>query len=291
MSTARKELLVECSEADGIKDLTNNGANTNPSISAYDFTTMMTTVSDFYRDPNDGAGIDLYWCRDSFTPLQNAYSYASNPTTMYDAYFEQGPAEYTGSAVNPDPVTTGGNTIYWDYKWRNEAQLAHDAVYGGAAASCLMKASRDDVHLGHFIKLFLGHRKSYVVPDGATGRKLRIDSGLAATFDGNAQYGFDHTGSWVFVSGIADEKHWDAGQPLYDAATFVKVLDYSVAHELGHLVVDAAGAPGWTSDEHTNATNGSLMAHPPTMDLGVLDFTVEEISKIDLPNRVSVFTP
>jgi len=27
------------------------------------------------------------------------------------------------------------------------------------------------------------------------------------------------------------------------------------------------------------------------MDLGVLDFTVEEISKIDLPNRVSVFTP
>jgi hypothetical protein len=114
---------------------------------------------------------------------------------------------------------------------------------------------------------------------------------LAATFEGDATFGFAHTGSWVYVSGIADEKHWDAGQPLYNAAALVKILDYSVAHELGHLVIDARGAPGWSSDEHTNATNGSLMAHPPTMDLGLLRFTPEEIKKINLPNRVSASRP
>lgn len=283
LSIARKELLVEVSEADGIATTANNGTNTNRAAlqAAYNFTAIMGSVSAFYRDPTDGAEIDLYWCRDTFYPVAGVVSY-SNPAAppYFDAYFKHGDGvHFESPPVNPDPVTNGGNTVVWDHKWRAANQPSHDLRYLGGEMS-LIRASRNDVTLGDFVKLFLGHRHAQILT-----AQTRIYSSNAKTGENSTTA--ENNGSLVFVSGIADE-NLAKGVALYDSTTLRKVLDYAIAHEIGHLVIDAQSANGWTNDEHSNAQNGSVMRSDPVKDLDQLEFTVEELSKINLPGRSSL---
>ena len=80
-----------------------------------------------------------------------------------------------------------------------------------------------------------------------------------------------------------------ARPPFPTLSTYLlTLLNYTAAHEIGHLVIDARGAPGWDAEEHSNNTNGSLMRNPPTRDLRNSQFSVEEVRRVNLPGRISV---
>lgn len=241
----------------------------------------MRAVSGFYRDPIQGAAIDLYWCRDFFAPLVDAYSYQADPNTRYDAFFELGAGHFPSN----NSVLEGGDTIHFDHKWENEDEAAHDQVYDGGEVA-LLRHSRNDLELRQFVKLVLAHRMGQIVNDPDAIRKIRgMDAGLAASNDTGPVV---ETGSWVHISGVADETITQGqGQP-YDEGELSTVLRYTVAHELGHLIIDARGAPGWDLLEHTGPLNGSLMADPPTRDLEISSFSNQEVMRINLRERASV---
>jgi len=86
----------------------------------------------------------------------------------------------------------------------------------------------------------------------------------------------------VNVVSISEENFIENGVH-YSPGTFVDVLEYSIAHEVFHLIGGRHGLVSITPPNQPGPLMGSFRP------LSLITVSPEELLQIDLPNRASVF--
>jgi hypothetical protein len=199
-----------------------------------------------------------------------------------------------------------------DDEWLREApesaggdpDLAN-AIYGMFRAADyrhpmkMLELARNDNELADFIRLGLWSRYATVLNDEDTSnqythrrqiRSHRLSLSPAKEVDERIRVANENQrGCYVFVSDLAEEYigSQTIGTP-YDPASFRRILAYSVAHEIGHLLILGGGMSG---SEHTPSGPFLMSDAPGFQDLDQLSFGKEpdeELQRINLRARVSI---
>ena len=313
LSAARKELMVQAIETQGIATLSANGEGSNwTALQNYSARNSLGLVSDFYRNKAKGGMIDIYWCVTPFNPTVQGNEITCLNNYVRPAYSITGKSVAVGSNVQPTPFVRGQFDVFDDRWLRREEggdpQLAI-SLYGQSTGHPrkLMAHGRDDKHLGAFIKLGLFGRAAKVRneadPDnntfaGGSGPGLGIwshtfEEAPSREVDARTAGEPDEKGCYVFVSDLAEEHYKATLQEgrldpavLYNQGEFNSTLAYAIAHEVGHLlIVQPAG------DEHGQRPACIMSASPAAKDLTSLVFgdgDGEETKRINLRGRESL---
>ncbi len=238
VSACRKEFLIEVSEMSGIQAAINAGINQNVTYSLSD---TESAVTDLYNRTNNGAGINVYWAKDTLA-LGGLVDYngdgIQNGDDRPNAYHWSGNVEVFGGPAN----IGGGAYVWFDRKLQLENNALFNTLYkdssGGVGKNCLFQKSRNS-QLEHFAKLVIVTRWGRVFPadDDHPSVHCRVTNENARSTTANA----DHTleGCYVAATGVAEE-----ATPAYSNTEFNKIFNYAVAHEIGHLLINAAQHPG-----------------------------------------------
>jgi hypothetical protein len=305
LSSARKDLLVECSEMEGIGNtggsllmpgFTDPGNDANGFAQAYSLGTVMEKVVAFYAsegppiqsgaDYFPGAAIDMWWVRDTLD--DDAANIVYENGSVRSAY------KYSGSFY--DTQITGQRqawlSIYYDNELWLQNQLGHDQMYGANASGVGIMANlaNRNTHCRHFTKLALQGRKGQ---RNAFGEFVAVANQAAREVDEALNPSAPHQGSAIFVNSLSEERK--NGQSWASHEVFMSKLFNSVAHEVAHLFVIGRNrdvATGgllpilpFDGGEHI-AGSGNLLGGASTVN--GIRFHEEEIRKIHLRARASI---
>ena len=296
-------------------------------IKDYKLKDTMSEVSAFYRDTTKGGVIDLYWCRTVFDPvfrLENGDPAApinyifldenqqeTGRYTRNTHYAIEGTSLASLSWQEPKPKVSGRFSVYDDRWLRDQPSnaggddLLADLVYGAINNHTghprkFLAHGRDDDRLRDFIKFGFWSREAVVrvtVDDenlGTHGRHIlshRHSIGPAREVDQRQAVEDERErGAYVFAADVAEEYYGPYGKGLaghHASDTFVKLLAYAAAHEIGHLLITEP----LTGNEHSPPGNGIMSDEPTAKDLNVLRFNHgpdDEIRRFNLHGRISI---
>lgn len=279
---ARKELLVQVSEMPGIATEA-NGANA--AAMTYTLDDTMDAAASFYADLQKGAGIDMFYVRNEFN-LGPRVDYLDGSWRDH-AYAFVGPLVRDGVAPPSDEVF-GGAYIVLDRRLHLENPERHRYFYGSANESAVLFRHRD-FYLEQFIHLVVPNRLGRMEHvENGTRCVVNCQSGNSqARYLGEGLFDWWYQGALSAANGISEEGPWIASPPrALSASEFQEILVYSVAHEIGHLVVREQNGNGWTGGHYDQM--GCLMGpHPGLMGIEGVQWLDEEIRRMDLGARAS----
>ena len=240
-----KELFVQVNVQDSIAaDIGTGGAiNLNVSLNQFNADAIMQSVAQFYADPTRGAGIDLYWVKRPFVPLQGA-QIMNRP----NAYRYEGDMVYTpkqGTQVLGD--LNGSAWVSYDLSYRQSGISLNDyrAVFPvqNGMFRFMMEQNRD-LQLSGFVLLLLPSRHSHILslnnnntPPYVTRPQLSNAFTILSTVE--APVPQSQQGSVVNIVGVSEERpfHTDiSGVTHYSNVEFLDIVGYCIAHELFHLL-------------------------------------------------------
>jgi len=292
LSIARKELLVECSVEDGLTSAIKNGTGTNQSnFAGFEVRDAMADVSSFYRDPDKGAAIDLYWAEDVVVQPGELVDY-TNPDFPNRVGWEwNGAVQYLENTPTQGTVTvTGAGVPIRDYLWRKIDQDKHDEFYGSGLEK-LQTVNRNPA-LGAFVKLLLPTRTGYLQGGlSGQGSSAVIDVGVSRYLGEAIEHSKGRPyGAHAFLAAISDEGisyYKDTLNRHFTGDEFNRLARRVIAHEVGHLIFGF---------DHTGIVSGdtlmddSLLVLPDgsVRDLSTSKWHDDEVSVINLPGRYSI---
>ena len=266
LSVARKELLVEVREMTG-----------TPFAQNYSLSEIMGAVSDFFGNDGPvvgnpgyfkGAILDTYWVRNALNDTETYVTYTDGTTRL--AY------KYTGTYIDQRTSSNWMGTLCvgWDHKLRGDDRDESDRIYGltQAGLGILAHEGNRDLRCGHFVKLVMRGKKGEVLGNGA----MRAPTGgTALEVDERWDTRYNYQGAAIWVNSIAEGNY----PPL--AVSFPDELAFAVAHELGHMIIDAVD-----DGEHWPEGINNLMNVPVGLSNTLL--IKDEIEHISLCKRASV---
>jgi hypothetical protein len=280
LSLARKELLAECSEMDGIRDVgsgqltdPNTGNPTDPGNQAnflaqgYDLTATMEKVSWFYRNEQVGGVMDLYWVRDRLVDEDPVVVY-QDWTTRPSAYRHQG--VYWNEDTNQWDI--GWLSITADSKLERQDSELHRRLFRGVGV--LANNGNRNVACTDFMRMAFQGRRGKIIN---SGEAWRTGSDFAEGIGENKGVAKNQEGARIFVNSMSEEKPYSPDQ-------FFGKLSWSMAHEFGHLYIIGQEDSPMTPSDHTYLT-GSLMGSADSLD--ACSFHEKEIKYSNLPWRAS----
>jgi len=276
LSAARKELLVQVNEMGNIDDPKRNRANA--AAEKYTRTKTMSGIAEFFSHPERGAEIDLYWC---YLPaeLGPAVIYADG-TSRERAYYYEGPM--TRRVLDgPNEQLAGGAFIESDSKLRSKDEQEANRLFGNYA--CL-RAQRD-ADMEEFVKLLLVSRWGSMAHDGT----VQVPAEGPAITRMHPGHPVLTQGSIVGVNGVSEEgPHKAVVGRHYTEPEFQNVLQWAVAHELGHLIIRVEAGEGWVGGGHVAGVGFLMGPFPGVQGINAVQVGAVEMSGIGLPNRASV---
>jgi hypothetical protein len=292
LSIARKELLVECSEMDGIRDVgsgqwPNPGNQANSLAQGYDLTATMEKVSWFYRNEQVGGVMDLYWVRDRLVDEGPVVVY-QDWTWRPSAYRHEGDYYVVGQAA----TVNGWLSIALDRRLEIESPTRSLQLYGTRgsdpnnptapkhpAVGVMSQNDNRNLACSDFLRVAFQGRRGWV---DVAGDFNKAQGGFAEGF-GEAHPNPAQRGAHVFVNSMSEESP-------YTTAQFFGKLTWSVAHELGHLFIIGQQDPPMDIFDHTTtngfAIPGVLMGESLSLDACM--FHEKEIQYTNLPDRASI---
>jgi hypothetical protein len=245
LSIARKELLVECSEMEGIRTVggdgdaqgTGNQACTN--AQQFLLATTMESVAGFFGDPGVGFEMDLHWVRDPLNDTTGLVIYgdgSERPAYKHTGKYidehepEAEPRDGWLSVVHDTRLIYEGNSQVWQNFYLG---LSISAQNGNRNPAC------DD-----FVKLLVMGRKGKVRNDGCMVAWRDGSESEARDENSGENMGFQRHGAWIFVNSLAEKLEWPT------PAHFLDSVASAIAHELGHLVIRGSNHPPMTASDH-----------------------------------------
>ena len=299
LSTARKELLVECSVERDLTTTVKNGEGTNQTaLASFTVASVMADVSAFYSDSEKGTAIDLYWSQDELVQPGQVVSYAPSPIPNRNAWEWSGRVDYKGSLPDQQsdvvvPVTGAGVPLR-DSVWRKLDPDGHDLFYGNTSTGNFFSVNRNP-SLEAFVKLVmptrLGHLRGGLDTNNGVDPSVSRYLGEAVGHSwGECDGGFAVQGARVCVSALADEGigYWKhILNRHFTEVEFSRLIRRVIAHELGHLIVGK-----WhlkNVNEDTIMEDGPMVLGDGTVKgLSTCKWHGQETQRINLRNRYSV---
>jgi len=285
LSVARKEVLLQLHHMPQIVDQSQN--NANAAAHQFDLDARFQQVMEFYLDPADGADLDLYAVKISISDEGPSVVYADK-SSRPSAYIWNGKLDQDENTARP---ATGGSYIYHDEKLRSDFPVLHDDLYraylpGTSGRRNIFPRLRNH-NLPQFglIAMFsrLGLIEEINEDDGENSVKFLVASennwGNATTNHGSTVPDPVHEqrGVQLSVNSISEES-----LPPYTSEKLNEVFDYSLAHEIGHMLI-------WSQHGGHYGTGLTLMSNvppnPKNLDTIIIDDG--ELMLFDLPNRLS----
>ena len=232
---------------------TGGAVNPNVSLSGFSVDDIMFDLEHFFSHPTRGAGIDLYWVKRPFVPLEG-------PAIMGrpNAYRYTGDMVYTpkpGTAVTGD--LDGSAWISSDTEYKATVPLIdYQAIFPPANGmfQFMMEQNRYPEQTG-FVLLLLASRHAEVA------RKTNNDpykvypllKNAFAILDTDAPGEPHQQGAVICLAGISEERPFNAlinGVTHYTSGEFLDIVGFCIAHELFHLLC------GLSHDSTPNAVLG-----------------------------------
>lgn len=305
LSAARKDLLVECSEMEGIGNtggsllmpgFTDPGNDANGFAQAYSIGAIMGKVAAFFAsegppiqsgaDYFPGAAIDMWWVRDTLD--DDAANIVYENGSVRAAY------KYSGSFL--DTQLSGQRqawlSIYYDHELWDQNRPVHVQRYGLTpnGVGIMANLANRNTTCRHFTKLALQGRKGQF---NASGDYVAVVNQAAREVDEAMDTSASHQGASIFVNSLSEEP--TVGQAWANQGAFESALAYAVSHEVAHLFVigrtrdpltsSALGISPFDGGEHI-AGNNNLLRGSSTID--GIRLHEEEIRKIHLRARASI---
>ena len=288
LSVARKDLLVECSEMDGIaltggslppdtgSGFVDQGNDPNAYAQSYSLTSTMSHVSNFFSQDGPptgsnpqyfpGAAIDTWWVKDKLNDI--GYVVYQNGA-MGASHKYSGPYTDFQRDSNGNRERNGWLSIATDLILLSSDGIRHSELYGGGqGVAILANYQNRNTQCRNFVKLALQGRKGFKSSNGNFYAKSQ-----EAAREQDERHEPDrptYQGAAIFVNSLAEERD------LTSQAEFTNRLQISVAHELAHLFVG--------NDENHFVGDGHLLS---ANVLGT-SFVQDEIVAIKLRKRASI---
>ena len=266
----------------------------NPAaLSAYSFNAVMQQVAQFYCHPTRGLGIDLYWVRKDFVFDGPQLSSADGTLTVSNAY------RYTGNMIRKEHsgaestnVITGLIHSDWRFYKKIPMEKFRD-LYNTDPVMIAQNKLFPTVHalsMEGFCKLVLIDRWCMITPalvdEVMTIAEEKCGSNAFAKFADAIPA--SQSGALVAVAGIAEEGPMEQYLQEYSGAVFLARLEFSISHELAHLIIRQQFGAGWVEGGHRDSSTSLMGRVLPPSGLSAVCADAEEISKINLRNRASV---
>jgi len=294
LSVARKELLVECREMDGISSVAGSlapvipagfvdpGNQANTHAQGYNLASTMQSISGFFgmsgapvgNPPHfPGADFDTYWVRLKLNDMDLDVTYGNG--AMKSRY------KYSGTyMINSQSQGDGWLSIAYDNQLRSiDEDYAHELYRLGQGVSILANADNRHLMCSRFVKVALQGRKGTY---DNLGNARISNSGFAIEVDGTGgdpETDYRFQGAAIFVNSISEES---------SALTWPDSLRWAVAHELGHLVINGRGMPPFNGAEHIETGLDNLMGQVAPSSFSSCKFHESEIIKTNFRQRASV---
>ena len=211
----------------------------NPAaVQAFSLPEEMAAVSDFYCHSTRGVGADLYWCVDKLTMPVVPYTYQDG-TSVSNVYRHTGRIIYEPKDWITNPVIEDGGTWIWfDEKLFRNEKKTHNRLFSRSFNNEYSNVGCEHllIHNNNRLKAFL----HLILPNRLARRigKSILGTNVQASFSHHAQTCFEMghivagvDGSHVDVVSIAEER-----QPKYSVSECKSILDFTIAHEIGHLL-------------------------------------------------------
>jgi hypothetical protein len=285
LSASRKELLVQHTEMPNINQTIQLGEN--PAVSnAYDPMAMYQAITDLYRHPEHGAGIDVYWVHVPLLEYEDAITYNGIHERDH-AYLHAGESIKDGTAT----ILDGGSYIWHDARLKlgdaDEKDLFNQLFRcsAGFEGKARHFENMRNPALEKFVKLLIVNRWGRVLyfPQNPPHKYQVPPTGPAAI---QHEGPYQRQGALVAASGIAEEGPYvdDGNENHYTGAEFIGVLHWAVAHELAHLLI----GPDHPGGDSTVTT--ALISHgrPGRAGISITRVNEDERREMDVRNRLSV---
>jgi hypothetical protein len=305
LSIARRELLIMTAEMPDIPLSISVGSNTNNLDATNYYAELRESVTAFYRDPQKGAGIDLYWVN---VPMDMGGEIIvnkrnSNGEVTNEAYEGNRPSAYYWdwtekvTLTGPADEFHGGSYIYDDKALKYHDGVLHTEYFSMEVLDPDQRICNKMWSLGHpkfdkFVKLALINRWGYFVeqnnPHGFFCRLVQNRNAIEVI----KKSSYKQEGAYIAVAVIAEEGGIP-GFPHYTLSQFTNLLNYATAHELGHLILYDDNASTENLKRHPGSTiddaNKALMGTHPGREGGLTIVNVVNRSRrvIDLHKKAS----
>ncbi len=256
MSLARKELLVEVREEANMTQ--GQGPETNQAVLAtFDSTAAFEATRDFYLDQQQGAEIDLYWVELELEvpnePFPAVPANGNQPPAAARPNAHRWAGEVSMATFGAPNEYAGAGLVYRDEQLAKSDEDEHDDLYGPGKDNPRLYALNRHPNLGDFVKVYFPSRLGWVHRNVA----LQYPQGILFT-SGHSTNVKTNRGVSVEVACVADERIFFYNQNAhFSEQQFSQLLDYVVAHEVGHIITpDMTGVQG-----HEHPGTGRLMGH------------------------------
>jgi len=244
LSPVDKELLVQVNVQDNVAlDIGTGGAvNMNVTLDPFNADAVMQSVAQFYCHPTKGAGIDLYWVKRDFVPLQGP-QITGTTMSRTNAYRYTGDMVYTpkqGAQVTGD--LNGSTWISSDTEYKATVPTpTYREIFPAANGMFeFMMGQNRDMKMPGFVLLLLTSRHAWVDREN-NNAPYKVYPQLSNAFtilEGNTPIK-QRQGSVVNIVGVSEERPFDTGisdVTHYSDVEFLDIVGYCIAHELFHLL-------------------------------------------------------
>lgn len=296
LSLSRKELLVECSEMEGIAsaalrlppganaNFTDQGNDPNAFAQGFSLTSTMSRISTFFAQEGPsignnpkyfpGASIDTWWVKDT---LQDIGYVVHENGAMGSTHKYSGPYKDLQRPNDPTRDRNGWLSIAADYVLKRSSPVMYRNYYGGneegdgggQGVAVLGNYGNRNTMCSHFIKLAIQGRKGF---KSLNGSFYANDGEAAREQDERSEDRATHQGAAIFVNSLSEETD------LLNQAAFEGRLEWSIAHEIAHLFVG-------NDDDHFDGVGNVLSTNGGN---GLSSFVEDELANTKLRQRASI---
>jgi hypothetical protein len=275
--TARKEVLLQIHKMAEITDPSQN--NANAAAQQFDLDARFQAVADFYANTTKGAALDLYGVNIPVSDSGPVVTYA-DASSRPSAYKWNGKLEAITGSTRP---ATGGSYIYRDRKLEADFPLIHEALFEfyvpGQPGRLNIFPRVRDYDLSRFGLCVMFTRLGKIEETSSVLQAVENTWGNATTNHGSTvpDPNYERRGVQLSVNSISEET-----SPAYTSSDFNDVIDYSFAHEIGHMLL-------WSQTGGHYGAGQTLMSATPPVPVGLGAITIDdgEVQLIDIQNRLS----